>query len=129
AAARATVGRTPTGAGLLGGMPRPIHALHPSLPLTFTGNINGGGSLTKGGAGSLAITSLATNTGTANVQSGTLTLKGNGTLAQIAGLVVSNATTLTAPPATGILASPGGVSAVQTLTFGSCITSGSVPPD
>src|SRR5205823_429986 len=46
------------------------------------------------------------------------------TLAQIAGLIVSNPTTLTATPVTGILASPGGISAVQTLTFGGGITGG-----
>src|SRR5206468_1833253 len=87
---------TPTGAGLLSGLPSTINALNPALPLTFTGNINGGGSLIKGGPGSLALTNLDTNTGTMNVQGGTLTLSGGGTLAQVAGLIVSNATTLTA---------------------------------
>ena len=110
---------TPTGAGLLSGLPTTINALNPAFPLTFTGNINGGGSLIKGGPGNLQLTALDTNTGTANVQGGNLTLTGNGILAQIAGLIVSNATTLTTTPSTGILASPGGVSAVQTLTFGS----------
>src|SRR5205807_1185817 len=98
--------------------------LNPAMPLTFTGNINGGGALIKGGAGNLTLTGLNTNTGTANIQGGNLTLSGGGALALIAGLIVSNSTTLTAAPSTGILASPGGVSAVQTLTFGSGITGG-----
>ena len=78
-------------------------ALNPATPLTFSGNINGGGSLIKGGAGTLQLTNLNTNTGTVNIQGGNLTLTGNGTLAQVAGLIVSNNTTLTALPSTGIL--------------------------
>src|SRR5262249_33158796 len=58
------------------------------------------------------------------IQGGTLTVSGDGTLAQIAGVIVSNATTLTPAPATGILSSLTGVSAVQTLTFGFGISSG-----
>jgi hypothetical protein len=115
---------TPTSAGLLSGLPSTVNALNPALALTFSGNINGGGSLIKGGAGNLTLTNLDTNTGTVNVQGGNLTLTGNGTLAQVAGLIVSNNTTLTAAPATGILASPAGISAVQTLTFGAGITGG-----
>src|SRR5262249_40624396 len=61
----AAAATTPTGAGLLSGLPTTVNVLNPAFNMTFSGNINGGGSLIKAGPGNLQLTALDTNTGTA----------------------------------------------------------------
>ncbi len=101
-----------------------INAINPATTLTFSGNISGTGALTKTGPGKIALTTADTYTGATTITGGTLALSGGGALLNTASLAVSNISALTPAPSTYVVPSPGGVNAVQTLTFSTGITGG-----
>ena len=73
-----------------------VDLLNVNNTTTFAGPITGtGGAFTIGGTGNLVLTAANTITGITTVNSGTLTLSGNGTAPNVTGFVVNQGGTLT----------------------------------